>query len=111
MNQALGTCSLVRYIRQNAISEVLISEVHCSHVSKEQCFDKKNYLYPSVFVAFLSHAVCFISFHTKAKCRGPNLNAVDVLLGEDLEEVDVEEVVGVDPHLRHLHLRRNSRAF
>ena len=30
MNEPLGTCCLVRYIRQNAISEVLISEVYCS---------------------------------------------------------------------------------
>ena len=29
VNEPLGTFCLVRYIRQNAISEVLISEVHC----------------------------------------------------------------------------------
>ena len=31
LNEPLGTCYLVRYIRQNAISKVLISEVHCIH--------------------------------------------------------------------------------
>ena len=29
-NVLLGTCSLVRYMHQNAISEGVIAEVHCS---------------------------------------------------------------------------------